>query len=227
MKKLSIVCLMVFGGVLPHCAASAVKGSCEAKADSVSMSASGAVRTVTLVEAYDEDGRLPADEVDPNAGVYYFKATLKRSIAYSVWTTGIGTNDTVQVSIYPEEPSESSSKDAPSADFTEVDEPNNDQRYILYADDWYIDPDDPSASDPTSWTYLIEVTGDVGESVTVNFQQGVVIPQGRPEAPLTISPSTTPARKLSSRASTRPRQRRKASGQNAPRRQAMKSSTES
>ena len=168
----------------------AASGNCEGNAVSISFSASGGYRTVQLVPAYDPEDKTS----DPNQGVYYFKATLKRSIAYSVWTTGIGTNDTVQVSIYPEEPPESSSKDAPSADFTEVDEPNNDQRYILYADDWYIDPDDPSASDPTSWTYLIEVTGDVGESVTVNFQQGVVIPQGRPEAPLTISPSTTPAR---------------------------------
>ena len=162
-------------------------GDCEDHAVSITMSGSGATRTVALQPLYDPEDKT----TDTTQGVYYFKATLKRGMAYTVWTTGLPTNSTVQVSIYAKDPSENSEKDAASAEFMEIDEPGANERFVLYADEWYIDPEDPEESDPSSWTYLIEVVGEVGEQATLNFQQGVVIPQGREENPLTISPSTS------------------------------------
>ena len=182
MKKIVIACWAAF-----CCAVSlgaAVKGSCESKADDISMSVSGAIRTVTLVPAYDEDEGTS----DPEVGVFYFKATLKRGNGYSAWTTVPGTNE-VALSSYPAEPSESSEKDTPDADFTEIEELGLNQRIVMYASDWTVGSEDPEDDDPSSWSYYFVVEGQVGDKVTVNFQQGVVIPLGREENPRTLSPS--------------------------------------
>ena len=187
MKRLICLLAVMAGMVSVVFAAS---GNCEDNAVALTFSASGGYRTINLQPAYDPEDKTK----DDTQGVYYFKATLKRSIAYTVWTSGVGTNDNISVSIYPEDPSESSEKEAPSAEFSEIDEPGNEQRYVLYSDDWYIDPEDPSESDPSSWTYYIEIMGDVGDSLTLWFQQGVVIPQGREDNPLSISPSTSGGR---------------------------------
>ncbi len=168
-------------------AASAAPANCEEHADTVKMSASGAVRTVTLVPAYDPDD----ESYDANQGVYFFKAKLERGKAYTVWTEGVGTNDNLTVMAYAADPSDESDADGPSADFEEVEEPGLDQRLILYADDWYIDDENPEESDPKEWTYYFEVNGEVGDRLTVNFVLGVNIPQGREDNPLVLTPTTT------------------------------------
>lgn len=187
MKKLiSALCVAGFAAA----AAFGANGDCEDRAVSIKFSASGGYRTVKLVPAYDSEAES-GSRYDDTQGVYYFKATLERGKAYTVWTSGIGTNDYISVNAYAAEPGESSDADGPSAEFAEIEEPGAEQRFVLYADDWYIDYEDPSASDPKSWTYYVEITGDVGDTVTLNFAQGVVIPQGREDNPLALTPTTS------------------------------------
>lgn len=170
----------------------AAPANCEDHAETIKFAAAGGVRTVKLVPEFDpdwvkEDGGSAYDETQ---GVYFFKAKLERGKAYTVWTEGLGTNETVSVMTYAAD-SDDDDQDGPSADFDEIDEPGNDQRYILYADDWYVDDEDSAESDPKSWTYYIEINGDVGDTVTVKFQLGVVIPQGREDNPLLLTPSVS------------------------------------
>lgn len=187
MKKLMGLLMLAAGfcGTL-H---AATKGSCESAAAEIDFK--GIVtRTVRLTAEY-----FPEDEgggtYDPNSGTYYFKATLKRSQAYTVWTEGVSTNDEVSVNCYAADP-KSDDEFGPSADFTELEESAGNQRFILFADDWWIDDEDPKESDPKSWTYYFQISGNVGDSVTINFQPGAVIPTGREERPRSISPNTTP-----------------------------------
>ncbi|MDO5317101.1 MAG: Calx-beta domain-containing protein [bacterium] len=165
--------------------------NCEEHAESIKITSAGVVRTVKLVPFYDLDVEEKGDRYDSTQGVYFFKAKLQRGYSYTVWTEGVGTNETMSVTTYAAEVDDDSDADGPSADFEEMEEPGFEQRLILYADEWYIDEDDPAESDPKEWTYYIEVSGDVGDSLTVHFQQGVVIPQGREQNPLTLSPSLT------------------------------------
>lgn len=127
-------------------------------------------------------------------GEFYFKATLSRSNSYTVWTLGGTTNEEVSVTAWPKE-STSETQFEPTADFSPVDEPGGNARMIMYADDWYIDEDDPSESDPKSWVYFIEVEGEPGQKVEVHFQKGVVIPPGRYDNPISLAASSTPTTK--------------------------------
>ena len=177
-------------------AALAKTGDSEGNAVSVKLTGTAVVRRVTLVPAYDSDDQ----STDDSTGVYYFKATLNRGYSYTTWTTGVeelSPDETNKVAItlsaYAQE-KEDSDADGPSADFTEVEESGGDTRLVLYADDWYIDDEDKSDSDPKSWTYFFVLEGNVGDTVTVNFQQGVVIPAGREDNPLTIVPTTSGAK---------------------------------
>lgn len=187
--RFSILLAFTFVTFAP--AANAASANCEKNADEISFSASGAQRTVTLVSSYDpEDGTY-----DSSQGVYYFKATLKRGQGYTIWTQGVQELDpsetnrvAVSVSTYPADPKDDDD-DGPGADFSEVDEPGANQRLILYYDDWYVDEEDKSENDPKKWTYYIEIQGNVGDEVTINFQLGAVIPKGREDNPLSISPS--------------------------------------
>lgn len=189
----NFICLLaVMAGMASACFAAS--GDCEENAVSLSISASGVYRDIRLVAEHDPEAEKGEEAYDQTSGVYYFKATLKRGYAYTVWTEGVQqgseTNETVQVSVYPADPDEDSEKEGPSAEFTEIDEPDANQRYVLYADEWYIDDEDPSMSDPASWTYIIEIRGEVGDTLRLCGQQGVVIPQGREMNPQTIYPAT-------------------------------------
>ena len=179
----------VLGGVVS--ALAATKGSCEGSAASLSINAAGAVRTESLVKEYDEDDKT----YDSESGVYYFKATLKRGYAYTVWTEGGSTNEAERVALeaYAADPTDDDD-DAPSADFEEVDERDGNARFVLFADSWYIDDEDPSYSDPASWTYVFKLSGTVGRKFTVYFRQGVVIPAGREDNPETISIGSSESR---------------------------------
>ncbi len=191
MKKLiSALCVAGFAAA----AAFGANGDCEEHAVSIKFSASGGYRAVTWVRSYDPDAEK-GEQYDDTQGVYFFKATLERGRAYTIWTDGIGTNDNISVMAYAADPNEDSEKDAPSADFDEIEEPQADQRFVLYADEWDFGDgtaDDPG--DPESWTYYIEISGDVGDSLTLYFQQGVVIPQGREDNPHMLYPSTSGSR---------------------------------
>ena len=178
MKKIAIgmillaICQSVFG---------ATAGSCEAEATALS-----GTKTVKLTAEYDpDDGTYNSD-----SGVYYFKATLQRSNGYTVWTTGLASGTDVTLGCSQAEASASYEGNYPSADFIEVSEAGGNQRYVMYASDWYIDDEDASMSDPRSWVYYFKLEGTVGESVTVNFSKGTIVPQGRAENPRTISPTT-------------------------------------
>ena len=138
-------------------------------------------QTITL--AADEDGNY----------VYYLKATLKRSNAYTVYTTGLDADAGVTLDVYPKE----STKDdvmEPSAYFDEVDEDGGNIRQVMYSDAWYVDEDDPSESDPKSWTYYFVFEGDEPTKFTVNFTSGIQIPVGRLDNPRSITPAKSVAR---------------------------------
>lgn len=183
-KKLMTVFVLCAG--LSGALHAAMKGSCESEAPEIDFKGAGATRTVTLVnEYYPDEGSY---DTTSGIGTYYFKATLKRSYAYTVWTEGVTTNDEVMVDCYSADPKDDD-KDGSSAEFTELEEMAGNQRFVLRSDDWYIDDEDPSESDPKSWTYYFQIRGPVGTSVTINFQSGVVIPPGREDNPKSISPA--------------------------------------
>lgn len=187
MKKwLLLIALCVGFCGMSHAAA---KGSCESEAVSIDFNSSGVARTVTLgAEWFPAEEGVAGYYDTSGVGVYYFKATLKRSYAYTVWTQGITTNDEISVACYAADPKDDDDW-GPSADFTEMEDFGGDQRFVLFADDWYIDEEDKSENDPKSWTYYIQITGNVGDQVTINFQSGAIIPPGRVENPRSITPS--------------------------------------
>ncbi len=183
MRKFAIAFAVALGLAAGTLGAS---GNCEDNAESIDFK--NAVRTVTLVPEYDPDEKT----TDTSKGVYYFKSKLIRGGAYTVYTTGLSTNDEVTVYAYSADPKdEDSDKEGASADFTEIDEPGGNTRLVMYADDWYIDEEDKEESDPKKWTYYIEIEGEVGQKVEIHFQAGVNIPAGREENPARITPKTT------------------------------------
>ncbi len=175
----ALTCAMALGASVS--ALAATKGSCEKDAQSLS-----GTKTVKLVKEYD-DGEYD----DSGAGVYYFKATLKRGNAYTVWTEGVSADSSITLEAYAAEAPEDKDVSEPIADFESVGEIGANSRLVMYADDWWIDDEDPEYSDPKSWTYYFVVEGNVGDSVTVNFSTGVSIPAGWGENPSSLSVSTT------------------------------------
>lgn len=182
MLKKMIMAVLLLQGLFPLFGATS--GNCEEHADSISFK--NAERTVKLVAAYDAEEKTS----DATRGVYFFKAKLKRSTGYTIWTTGLSTNDEVSVTAYAKD-SEDDDEDGPSADFTEVDEPGGNTRLVMYADDWYVDPEEKDENDPKEWTYYIELEGEVGQEVNIHFATGAIIPAGREDNPLAISPTLT------------------------------------
>ena len=182
MKKV-VFCLALAVGVSLS-ARAATKGSCEG--DAVGAKSSS---TVMLVKEW-----IPAEDGDPGyyaeGGVFYFAAKLSRGSAYTIWTDSFGDSE-VELEAYPADPkSEDDFGLGPSAGFTDIYEGEHSLRMIMYADEWYIDEDDPSESDPASWLYYFVLRGDVGTSVTFHFSSGIQVPQGRAENPQTITPTT-------------------------------------
>ena len=104
--------------------------------------------------------------------VYYLKATLKRSTAYTIFTTGLNADSDVSLDIYAKE---STNYDVmePFAYFDDVSDSGGNIRQVMYSDSWYVDEDDPSESDPASWVYYFVFTGDAATTFTVNFSTGV------------------------------------------------------
>ncbi len=180
----NIVALGTVFATVSAYAAGAVRGSCETKADAVSLTTAGAVRVVRLVDEYDVE-----EKTNTGRFVYYFKATLKRGQAYTVWTTGVSTNAPVSLDAEAADPPENSNSFGSGASFSDVGELGADTRLVMYADEWTIDDEDPEFSDPSSWTYYFQLEGAADTSVTVHFQQGIVIPVGREDTPFSLVPT--------------------------------------
>ncbi len=193
LKVRNLVALCAVFAALSADAATAVSGSCESKAVSIGMTATGAMRAVALVDEYDAD-----DKENTGRGVYYFKATLKRGNAYTVWTEGVSADNPVYLDAYAADPKDDDDF-GPGAGFDDVGETGADTRLVMYADDWTVDDEDPEFNDPSSWTYYFVLEGAIGASATVWFRQGVVTPSGREDTPVAISPAgkeATTSRKL-------------------------------
>ena len=97
-EKFILAAALVVAGALPSLAASSGKaGSCEAKAQAISL---GAAKTVTLVDEWD-----PENREFWGSGVYYLAVTLSRDEAYTVWIDS-ETAKSVDLSAYPREATE-------------------------------------------------------------------------------------------------------------------------
>lgn len=180
MKKILLSFALLFSGAVVSWGAPTHEGG----ATSISFGSGILTRSVTLRGEYDPEDKTTS-EVN---GVYYFKATLRRGMSYTVWTEGASSD--ISVDAYPAEADWDSDKFEPGAGFTELDEFGYETRLVMSSDEWYIDDEDPEWSDPASWTYYFCVAGNIGSSVTVNFQQGVIVPKGRDSNPQAITPSS-------------------------------------
>lgn len=106
-----------------------------------------ASQTVLLVNEKDEDGEYT------DIGAYYFKLSLSRYASHSIWINP-GGNEDLSLEVYTND------EDA-MADF-EVDTSSDG---VLYA---RIGGEDWDAEDPSSVTFYVYVTGNVGDRVTVS-----------------------------------------------------------
>ena len=143
MKKLVITCTAVVLAV--HAAfAAAAAGNCQAKAAGLKAS-----QTVKLVNEWDSEDKEYTD-----SGVYYYKVTLAKGSAYSVWLSG-GAVDEMSLDVYTDF----------EADYFTAFEHGETDDGIKYArlsnGDW--DEDDPGRV-----TFYVCVSGDIGAQATLN-----------------------------------------------------------
>lgn len=163
MKELAKVVargLLLCGSVLFALQADAARatGDSMAKAKSVSFSTRQGSVSGTLVDEYDKDWQ----ENTGNA-VYWFKATLRKNTAYTIWSTGGTTDAPLEVSADPDP-----SKDVWTWFSVETAKDGCNSYGTLASGDWDED-------DPNSVVFYFCVSGDaVGQSFTFNYQQGIV-----------------------------------------------------
>ena len=180
MKTKMIACMVAAAAALASFGASAQKGSCPSKAISLKSS-----QTATLVNEYD-----PEEKEFYDTGALYYKMTLKRGVAYTVWITG-GTASAIDLDVDTDWDYYEDREDEPGAGFS-IDEIDGGATKVayLYADDWDTDPED---GDPKSGRYQVSLIGNIGASTTLGFQMGIktftVI--GSEESPKVISFSTS------------------------------------
>ena len=147
---------------------SAKSGSCISKAHTLKSS-----QRVTLVEEYDPEEDDKEDRF-LGTGAAYYKMTLKRGQAYTVWITG---GNAADMSLDVGTNWEYYDKDAhadkePGADFEifEIDGGDTQVAY-LYAEDWDMDSEE---GDPKSGKYIVYISGDsIGMSTTLGFTTGI------------------------------------------------------
>lgn len=183
---------LVLGAVIAAFGAGSVlaasSGASEKSAKSIKV---GGSQAVTLVAGED-----------PDDGVCYLKVTLKRKVAYTVWFEG---GDAAKIglsgmSVYAKQPEigwDSSSfegdwdsmdfdnddwgsgsysvQEAPVAVFDESGIERDRYAYWMSRDSWEL-------TDPSSWTYYIQLTGAVGDSTTVHVETSASGDRNRPEA---------------------------------------------
>ena len=180
MKTKMIACMVAAAAALASFGASAQKGSCPSKAISLKSS-----QTATLVNEYD-----PEEKEFYDTGALYYKMTLKRGVAYTVWITG-GNASAIDLDVDTDWDYYEDREDEPGAGFS-IDEIDGGATKVayLYADDWDTDPED---GDPKSGRYQVSLIGNIGDSTTLGFQMGIktftVI--GSEESPKVISFSTS------------------------------------
>lgn len=137
-------------------AASASKGSCEAKAQEVKVGWSGSVR---LVDEYDPDwGEFYG------TGAYYLKVTLQKGHSYTVYMEG-GSAENLWMDAYAYDNWEGEVW-PPSAGFFDGDTQSGKYLLWMYSDDWDSD-------DPNTWNYFISLSGAIGASTTVTILEGI------------------------------------------------------
>ncbi len=188
-KMLALLAMLLASGVAFGKPAS---GSYPGKAKSLK-----SAQTVTLVNEYDPDEEDKEDRY-LDSGVCYYKVTLKKGQAYTIWIEG-GDTASMDFDVYTDEDyygkSEKREDQEPAADF-DVEEINDGETKIayMYAESW----DD---EDPGTGRYIVAVYGDIGESATLHFTSGIktFTVRGSEESPETISFKeswTTRSRKL-------------------------------
>ena len=92
LKVLQTVLALVFAGSVLMAVGAPVTGSCPSAAQAISMTGTEQERRISLVSAYSEETGL----YDVSNQVFFLKATLSRSRAYSVWLTD-KSGDTIDI----------------------------------------------------------------------------------------------------------------------------------
>ena len=188
-KMLALLAMLLASGVAFGKPAS---GSYPGKAKSLK-----SAQTVVLVNEYDPDEEDKEDRY-LDSGVCYYKVTLSKGGAYTIWLDG-GNTETMDFDVYTDDDyygkSEKREDQEPAADF-DVEEINDGETKIayMYAESW----DD---EDPGTGRYIVAVYGEIGESATLHFTSGIktFTVRGSEESPETISFKeswTTRSRKL-------------------------------
>lgn len=173
-------------------------GQLEKNATSLSVSSSVKTKKVTL-ERKTEDGKN-------YKYLRYYKMTLKKGNAYTVWLTGVdATNNTVRIRTCYGKSTLDWNTIPPIARFEAVD-CGVETRWLVTGKKWansdtwakmdwselegFEDMDWGNESTPSSWTYYIVVESDRAEvSATINFVAKNKIPTGVFSKPLVIKPT--------------------------------------
>lgn len=139
----------------------------------------------------------------------YYKMTLSKGKAYTVWLTGVNsTNSNIRIRTAYGMESKDWNTNEPLAHFDNVD-CGIETRWLVtgkeWSNDWNDDWDTSAWTDivsdddwgdwgksttPSSWTYYILVEGDKGATATLNYVQANKIPKGVAANPLVIKPKT-------------------------------------
>lgn len=172
--------------------AAATTGSCESKAVAISASSTEQGKTVTLVNEWD-------GKKSTTNGVYYFKMTLKKGTAYTVWLD-YGEGKTSQAA-YIEDAYQSwgNFEQMPPAAYFERAAVGETYRWVVDGKEWdYTDSwgGDWGGSEwdivvPSTWVYYIRVRGTTGDKAVLRYQTGNRIPIGVEQNPLVLTPTTS------------------------------------
>lgn len=153
MKKIGakiLVGLFVLSAVFQ--AFGAASGNCMKNAIALQSS-----QAVTLVDEYDPEFREYY-----GSGVRYYKVTLRKGQEYTIWING-GSADEMQFAVDVDWTLD----EFPSAWFDYVDFANGVRAAYMYADSW-------SEDDPSSFTYYVSVSGEIGQQTMLYASQGIV-----------------------------------------------------
>ena len=147
----NVILAAVLFGATAASAEVAQSGSCMSKA--IALRAS---QKVTLVNEYDPELK---DFYD--MGVCYYKITLRKGTAYTIWLSG-GNSADMMMSVDVDWQQENS----PFAMFDYMDYASGDKVAFMYADAWDED-------DPTSFVYYVAISGEIGDTCQLYYQTGI------------------------------------------------------
>ncbi|MBR2838266.1 MAG: hypothetical protein IKE55_05770 [Kiritimatiellae bacterium] len=149
------------------------------------------------------------DELKKTVYRCYYKMTLQKGKAYTVWLTGVNsTNSNIRIRTAYGQESTDWDINEPLAHFENID-CGIETRWLVsgkeWANDWTDDWDTTSWTDaikddgwgidwgnattPNSWTYYILIEGSSGAKATLNYVQANKIPKGVAANPLVIKPT--------------------------------------